>query len=58
MATKQKRAWLFPLAGTITMAFLAAMNAAYGLEKWVVGFGLVMGVVGWACLTALIKRFS
>jgi hypothetical protein len=58
MANSKSRAWLFPLAGTAVMAFFAALNATYGLERTVVGFGLVMGVIGWACLTALMKRFG
>lgn len=42
MANSKSRAWLFPLAGTAVMAFFAALNATYGLERTVVGFGLVM----------------
>jgi hypothetical protein len=53
-----KRTWLLPLLATICLAILTTLNAVYGLERWATSVGLVMGMLGWACLAAMIKRIN
>ncbi len=48
----------FPARGHRSDGVICCTERYLWTGRTVVGFGLVMGVIGWACLTALLKRFG